>query len=331
MGKKSRKKKGKSLEPWECPGIVSGLSAEYTFSDEEDIVDACSLPTIDEDEDENDLDEISNPSYDEEGEETEHTHPQETLQMILLPDTLISGEGQQFDTQSENTPRLDEGTSSNSHQVQEDPSLLLEIHSTKSTFGLEAQSRITLQPQMEIGQSSKEIRDGLILPDLEVLPSSIPHGQPDLDSNCRRGLKKVWMPKSQVNASKTQVPQDEQGNANIAGSHTDIQREGDQTVYIQEDDQDIHYSATQDIPLETVVSRSENEDNQKVEDDCICSPRQSPPCMINTDASKQISTLDPEGFQQVRKKGRKKSRKLIKDHMEHHQDRPDSVRSRRTH
>ncbi|GAB2296664.1 hypothetical protein Dimus_030774, partial [Dionaea muscipula] len=145
------------------------------------------------------------------------------------------------------------------------------------------------------------------------------------------GSKKVWMPKSQVNASKTHVPHDDQGNADMAGSDTDIQREGDLTAHSQEDDQDIHYSATHEIPLETAASCSENEDNQRLEDDCICSPRQSSPTMNTTDVSKQISILDPEGFQQVRKKGRKKSRKPIKDHMEHHQDRPDSVRSRRTH
>ncbi|GAB2303534.1 hypothetical protein Dimus_037521 [Dionaea muscipula] len=74
MRKKSRKKLGK----WICPGVVSGLSAEYVFSDEDDHEEGGSLHTIDEDDDEGELEDTSNPSEDDLGDDLEQcSHPVE--------------------------------------------------------------------------------------------------------------------------------------------------------------------------------------------------------------------------------------------------------------
>ncbi|GAB2290263.1 hypothetical protein Dimus_024545 [Dionaea muscipula] len=64
MGKKSGK--------WVCPDIVSGLSAEYSYSSTDE--DVCSLQTIDEEDDEDALDVSSNPSEDDLREELEQVH-----------------------------------------------------------------------------------------------------------------------------------------------------------------------------------------------------------------------------------------------------------------
>ncbi|GAB2268646.1 hypothetical protein Dimus_003599 [Dionaea muscipula] len=149
MRKKSRKKSGK----WNCPGIVSGLSAEYVFPDDDDHEEVCSLQTIDEDDDEGDLDDNSNPLDDDLGEDLEHSHhPQEKLQLNLPPSP---------------------------EQALDEFPKLLEHPATASMLLPDSPLRSPLQPQLEEGQTSRMTMDGMRLPENELPSISSPRGPSD--------------------------------------------------------------------------------------------------------------------------------------------------------
>ncbi|GAB2302490.1 hypothetical protein Dimus_036499, partial [Dionaea muscipula] len=279
MRKKSRKKLGK----WVCPGVVSGLSAEFVFSDEDDHEEDGSLHTIDEDDDEGNLEEASNPSENDVGDDLEQcSHPEENQSLIspLSADAIVDrGRNQGLLV---NPLIRDDGMCSIDEQALDFFPKMLD--STNSSLTLIKSSSATLcQTQSEEGQPSMKTMDEIRSTEHDFPSSSCP----------RQSLDK---------ATNTHVPQDKQENTR-AGSPQDDHRETGQTSHACIDDQmDLNQMNSHDIPLENVASYSVHEEHHMLEDDPNCSQQNRHPELNVIDVSKENSSLELEGFQPVRKK-----------------------------
>ncbi|GAB2302824.1 hypothetical protein Dimus_036819, partial [Dionaea muscipula] len=221
--------------------LSSGLSAEYTFSDDEEVDETGSLHTIDEEDDEEELDETSNQSEDDVQEEREQEHIHQDLVDNLIPDeeeTLI--------TLSKPLANLISSFS----------------HSTSS-----------LQPHLEMGQSSTVAFENSVEPDLDASMDARPRAHPNLDSNCRRQVKKVWIPKGHAAASNLNVTHVEQEIADRAGIHSAQHRDGGQEAHIHDAEQLHHHQLDENLD----VGYPDRDDNHRVEDDLTCPLPQSSP------------------------------------------------------
>ncbi|GAB2265297.1 hypothetical protein Dimus_000362 [Dionaea muscipula] len=147
------------------------------------------------------------------------------------------------------------------------------------------------------------------------------------DSNCRRSVKKVWIPKSHAHATTTHEPQIEQENIDAFDVPPSVLMETGQTSYTHADDLlGIQQENTHDIPMENIAGCSDCDEQQMMENVVNCSPRQSTPDRNTVLTPNETDNCDPEGFMPVQKKGKKKIKKSKKDQTEHHQDRSNTRR-----
>ncbi|GAB2302844.1 hypothetical protein Dimus_036839, partial [Dionaea muscipula] len=274
MRKKSRKKLGK----WVCPGVVSGLSAEFVFADEDDHEEDGSLHTIDEDDDEGDLEEASNPSEDNVGDDFEQcSHPEENQSLFppLSTDAIVDGGRNQGILV--NPLMREEGMCSIDEQTLDLFPKLLD--STKSSLTMINSSSTTLsQTLSEEGQPSMKTVDEIRIPENDFPSTSSP----------RQSLDK---------ATNTQVPQDKQENTR-AGSPQDDHRETGQTAQACIDDQmDLNQMNSHEIPVENAASYSVHEEHHMLEDDPTCSQQNRHPELNTIDVPKENTSLEREGFQ----------------------------------
>ncbi|GAB2302021.1 hypothetical protein Dimus_036046 [Dionaea muscipula] len=280
---KSRKKLGK----WVRLCVVDGSSHEFVFSDEDDHEEDGSIHTIDEDDDEGDLEEASNPSENDVGMIWNRcSHPEENQSPISPRVDAIVDRGRNQGLLVNPLIRDDGICSIDEQALDFFPKML---DSTNSSLTLIKSSSATLcQTQSEEGQPSMKTMDEIRSTEHDFPSSSCP----------RQSLDK---------ATNTHVPQDKQENTR-AGSPQDDHRETGQTSHACIDDQmDLNQMNSHDIPLENVASYSVHEEHHMLEDDPNCSQCNVHPESNVIDVSKENSSLELEGFQPVRKKVRRKA------------------------
>ncbi|GAB2288472.1 hypothetical protein Dimus_022804 [Dionaea muscipula] len=290
---------GKKSGPWFCPKIVSGLLVDYSYSlmDDED----CSLQTIEED-DEDALDVDSNPPINEVTDDLEQLHTSQVLLQLRLPsDDVTHADCDRFELPPSIPPSIVEVTHcSTSCQQQKNFSQMNEASPTS----IDSLAGPPLPPYVrilsEIGQPSKAAMDTSNAPAMDFPSISCPF----CDSATVHDL------------------QGEKEFSNVTGMHPNSHLDNHEQPLIPFSDPMITLQGDRnDISMDMAAGCSDPEEQHSPENDNL-----NPVVAI-----KETSSLQPDGFQLVQKKGLQKSRKPSKDHMEHHQDRPRSSKGRSSH
>ncbi|GAB2267682.1 hypothetical protein Dimus_002665 [Dionaea muscipula] len=159
-----------------------------------------------------------------------------------------------------------------------------------------------------------------------------------MDSNCRRNVKKVWVPKTQTTAATTsEVSQnqnihgDKDSNMPMEKAPSCPIKDCDKICLPPSDPRILAQGERIDADNDIVAGCSDTDEPQFLEEAAGCSPRPLAIASNFLDTTYGNKSLDPDGFQLVWKKGRQKPRKPVKDHMEHHQDLPGSSKGRSSH
>ncbi|GAB2302807.1 hypothetical protein Dimus_036801 [Dionaea muscipula] len=304
MGRKSKKKSKKNLEPWVCPKIVQGLSVQFTYpsSDEDD----SSLHTIDEDDFEETLDLTSNLSEGDLSDDGQlHRESQMPNQLHLATDSPPQADCSRFEVFSVIPPPIlevgqcshdeDEHTMLFSEKILDplmnSPTKIPSEHDDVA-LGIPEQQPISDKVHLESDLNSKPI---------EHADESIkqPSGQQNIiDSNCRRNLKKVWVPKNRET--------DATGHDDTLGNRVHEETDAFNPLLTRQISKEANQeNANFSIPDQGTNRRGVFMDTT-LNMATICSDRQEQHSMkddvISLEAATTENSLQRDGFQLVQKK-----------------------------
>ncbi|GAB2299210.1 hypothetical protein Dimus_033282 [Dionaea muscipula] len=280
-----RKKSG----PWFCPKIVNRLPVDYSYSSTDD--EDCSLQTIEED-DEDALDADSNPPIDEVTDDLEqlHTSQQKDFsQMNEASSTSIDSlAGPPLPPSVRILSEIGQ-TSKAAMDTSNGPSM--DFPSISCPFEVDLAK--PLLSEIKVKLQGNQVHVQRVVYEKKPKFCSICWAIGHQDSNCRRSLKKVWVPKTQ--GTRPTAPDDSQVHdvqgekefSNVTGMHPNSHLDNHEQALIPFSDPMITLQGDRnDIAMDMAAGCSDPKEQHSPENDNL-----NPVVAV-----KETSSLQPDGF-----------------------------------